>query len=618
MRFHWLIPGTLSIVLLASPAWAARLQSWRLNPSHTQLDFKTKGGVQPQAQLIFNPTRLVIDLPGTTMDRPTVTQMVGGPIRSLHIGQFDEQTTRIVVELLPGYTLDPAKVRFRGASPSQWTVYLPLPQKVASNLDSDQPPLGGSPQPTAPRQAMAVVTPDSELPRRQNSLPLSRTATFAAPNSIQVTQVHVTPDGFFLRTVGSGTPEIKVQRSSDRSFINIDLAGATLSPSLTTPQVPANYYGVQRLQVLQVPTSPPVARFTLQVDQNSPDWQATPSPLGGVVVVPTTSLAASNSPSRYRPPGIATIQSIQLANDGTQLQVRADQPLAYSSGWDRSNGLYRIVISNAQLAENVRGPDLRASSPLLRVRLLQPDQNTVVIWLQPATGVQVGELNQPTVQMLSLQLQRSSPISEPPPDTSLPVPPVSTQTPPIPQSPTPNGRILVVIDPGHGGKDSGAVGIGGLEEKDIILPIGKQVAAILEQHGVQAIMTRDADYFVDLGPRVDLTKRVHANLFVSIHANSIDNAPQANGLEVYYFSDSSLPLAETIQRSILRSVDVQDRGVRHARFYVLRNNTIPAILIETGFVTGAEDAPKLASPAYQTQMAEAIARGILLYIKQHF
>ncbi|MBV9385330.1 MAG: AMIN domain-containing protein, partial [Chroococcidiopsidaceae cyanobacterium CP_BM_ER_R8_30] len=350
MRFYWLIPGTLSIFLLASPSWAARLQSWRLNSSHTQLDFKTKGGVQPRAQLIFNPTRLVIDLPGTTTDRPTVTQRVGGAIRSLHIGQFDEQTTRIVVELMPGYTLDPTKVRFRGESPSKWTVYLPLPQRVASNFPSpDRTPLLSERSPTTvPRQALAAVTPDSESP--EDSPPPLRTAV-TAPNLMQLTQVNITPDGFFLRTVGSGTPEITVHRSSDRSLINIDLAGATLSPDLTTPLVPTNYYGVQRLRVLQVPTSPPIARLTLQVDPNSPNWQATPSPLGGIVVVPTNSFATANRSSRYRAPGIATIQSVQLTHDGTQLQVRADQPLAYSTGWDRSTGLYRIFISNAQLAE---------------------------------------------------------------------------------------------------------------------------------------------------------------------------------------------------------------------------------------------------------------------------
>jgi len=551
------------------------------------------------------------------MERSTVTQMVGGAIRSLHVGQFDEQTTRIVVELLPGYALDPTKVKFRGASPSQWTVYLPTPQRVASNLSSLNPPpralLGRSPSPREPRQALVMVTPESDFPENRPS-PLG-SAVNTAPNTIQVTRVEVTPDGFFLRTIGNGTPEIKVHRSSDRSIINIDLTGATLSPGLSLPEIPANYYGVQRLQALQVATSPPVARLTLQVNQ-SRDWQATPSPLGGVVVLPTNSLVGANPPSNG-PPGVATIQSVELADNGTQLLIRADQPLTYFSAWDRTTGLYHITLNNARLAEAVRGPELNANSPLLRVRLRQPEPTTVVISLQPAADVQIGPLNQPTVQMLSLQLQSSSPVS-PPPSLPLPIPPVSAQTPPLQHSPVPDGRIIVVIDPGHGGKDSGAVGIGGLEEKNIILPIGKQVAAILEQHGVQAIMTRDADYFVDLGPRVVLTQQVHASLFVSIHANSIDNAPQANGLEVYYFSDSSLPLAETIQRSILQSVDVKDRGVRHARFYVLRNNYIPAILIETGFVTGVEDAPRLASPAYQTQMAEAIARGILQYIKQHF
>jgi len=619
LRFHWLVTGTLSMLLLSSPASAARLQSWRLNSNHTQLDFKTVGGVQPKAQLIFNPTRLVIDLPGTTLDGPTVTQMVGGAIRSLHVGQFDEQTTRIVVELLPGYTLNPTQVRFRGASPSQWTVYLPTPQRVVTTPD----PLERSPSTGDPRQALVVVTPD--LP--------PRTAVDGTSN-IQVSRVQVTPDGFFLRTTGSGTPEIAVNRSSDRGTVNIDLIGATVSPGLSLPRLPANYYGVQRLLLLEMPSSPPTTRITLRVNQGSPDWQATLSPSGGIVLLPSKSLSNANTqnsrtytgatsyPRSFRsantPPGIATIESVQLTNNGTQLRIRVDQPLTYFSSWDRLSGIYRITFNNAQLGETVREPVLNSNSPLSRLNLQQIDQSTVILLLQPATGVRIGPLNQPSVQLLSLQLQRSDTVLILPPSPNIPISPPNNPTPLIPQSPVPRGRIIVVIDPGHGGKDSGAVGIGGLEEKDIILPIGQQVATILEQNGIQAILTRDADYFVDLAPRVELTQRVHGDLFVSIHANSIDNAPQANGLEVYYFSDSSLSLAETLKRSILQSVEVKDRGVRHARFYVLRNNSIPAILIETGFVTGVEDAPRLASPAYRTQMAEAIARGILQYIKQHF
>ena len=249
------------------------------------------------------------------------------------------------------------------------------------------------------------------------------------------------------------------------------------------------------------------------------------------------------------------------------------------------------------------------------MRWQQSDPTTVVISVQPAAGVRIGELNQPTSQILSLQLQRSSTVLGWPANPSFPAAVQSIQAPPQPR--VPKGRIIVVIDPGHGGKDSGAVGIGGLQEKNIILPIGQQVAAILEQHGVQAVLTRTADYFVDLGPRVVMTQRLNADLFVSIHANSIDNRPDVSGLEVYYF-ESGLRLAQTVNKSILQSIDEPDRGVRHARFYVLRNNSIPAILVETGYVTGIEDAPRLASPAYRSQMAQAIARGILTYIQQNF
>jgi N-acetylmuramoyl-L-alanine amidase len=173
-----------------------------------------------------------------------------------------------------------------------------------------------------------------------------------------------------------------------------------------------------------------------------------------------------------------------------------------------------------------------------------------------------------------------------------------------------------MLDPGHGGKDPGAIGLAGLQEKDVILPISQMVAQILERQGIQVMMTRSADYFVSLQGRTDLANRVGAALFVSIHANSMGaGRPDVNGLEVYYFGDRRL--SDTIHRSILRSIDVRDRKVRRARFYVLRNSKMPSTLVEVGFVTGQEDAPKLRNPNYQRQMAEAIAGGIIEYIRQN-
>jgi N-acetylmuramoyl-L-alanine amidase len=175
---------------------------------------------------------------------------------------------------------------------------------------------------------------------------------------------------------------------------------------------------------------------------------------------------------------------------------------------------------------------------------------------------------------------------------------------------------VVAIDPGHGGGDVGAVGIGGIQEKEIVLDISKQVAAILEQQGVQAIMTRSDDREVELEPRVDLAERVNATLFVSIHANAIDmSRPDINGIETYYY-DNGESLARTIHNSVLQGTGAPDRRVRQARFYVLRKTSMPSVLVEVGFVTGADDAPKLRDPAYRSQMAASIARGVLLYLRQ--
>jgi len=175
---------------------------------------------------------------------------------------------------------------------------------------------------------------------------------------------------------------------------------------------------------------------------------------------------------------------------------------------------------------------------------------------------------------------------------------------------------VVTIDPGHGGRDPGAVGIQGIQEKEIVLDISLQVARLLEQQGVQVVMTRTDDREIDLEPRVSLAERVNASVFVSIHANAINmSRPDISGIETYYFNNGE-DLARVIHGSILQGTGATDRRVRQARFYVLRKTSMPSVLLEVGFVTGAEDAARLSDPAYRSQMAASIARGILLYLQQ--
>ncbi len=206
-----------------------------------------------------------------------------------------------------------------------------------------------------------------------------------------------------------------------------------------------------------------------------------------------------------------------------------------------------------------------------------------------------------------------SPSPAPPPPANPPTQPTNPGTLPT----VPNGRYVVVIDPGHGGRDPGAIGIGGLRETDVVIDISRQVATLLQQQGVQVVMTRNGEQFVDLAPRVSIAERANADIFVSIHANAISmSRPEVNGAETYYFSSNAgYRLAQSIQQSILQRTGMGDRGVREARFYVLRNTSMPSALVETGFVTGAQDAPRLRTPTFRTQMAEAIAIGILNYLR---
>jgi N-acetylmuramoyl-L-alanine amidase len=174
-----------------------------------------------------------------------------------------------------------------------------------------------------------------------------------------------------------------------------------------------------------------------------------------------------------------------------------------------------------------------------------------------------------------------------------------------------------VIDPGHGGIDPGAIGIGGLREVDVLWPVSMEVTRLLEQQGIRVVLTRTDNRTVELQPRVQIAQRANADVFVSIHANAISmSRPDVNGTETFYASPEGRRLAQAIQSSMIQATGMRDRGVKSARFYVIRNTTMPAVLVELGFVTGAEDAPRLSDPAFRSRMAQAIVRGILQYVRQ--
>lgn len=367
-----------------------------------------------------------------------------------------------------------------------------------------------------PSEQQRVLNGVGQLPQPQEPQAAGSLLAQTVAES-RLESVRITPDGFFFRTSGN-PPELEQRYSDDRRQIVLELKNTAISPQLAQRDIAVTRYQVSRIQLLQLEEDNlPTVRITLTLAAGSPEWQATSTNLGGVVLVPVGGVAAAAPADR-------TSQTLTSRN----------QPALLGSG---------------------------------RGSTANPDPLNIPIEL-------------PNVA---------------------------------------DRRVRIAIDPGHGGRDPGAVGINGLQEKGVVLDIAQRVAELLEQQGAQVIMTRQNDTEIGLEPRVQDANRGNAALFVSIHANAIDMSnPQVNGLETYYYSSrEGYQLARTIQASATQATGMRSIGVKEARFYVLRHTRMPAALVEVGFVTGRDDAPRLANPEFRDRMAQGIARGILQYVQQH-
>lgn len=192
--------------------------------------------------------------------------------------------------------------------------------------------------------------------------------------------------------------------------------------------------------------------------------------------------------------------------------------------------------------------------------------------------------------------------------------------------PSPARGHTVVIDPGHGGSDSGAIGYTGLPEKVVALAVSKRTEALLQAVGAHAIMTRTEDTDVsyagdtssgELQARVDVSlEHPEAELFLSVHCNSFTN-PDAHGMETYYYpkTDADEYFATLLNEELAAAGGLYNRGVKYAKFYVLRHTEIPASLVELGFLSNPHEEDLLANAGYQEKLAQALVRAIERYFE---
>jgi N-acetylmuramoyl-L-alanine amidase len=325
-----------------------------------------------------------------------------------------------------------------------------------------------------------------------------------------------------------------------------------------------------------------------------------------------------------------------------------------------------IDIEGARIAPGVK--DITIGDGLMkgaRIAQFRPDIVRVVLDLDSMKDFKVFTFSDPFSIIIDVRGDRRTEISSAAAPSIIPLPSTPESGPPKveekkapPARPPAIGKIRrIVVDPGHGGHDPGALGSNGSREKDIVLQIALKLARKLhEELGLDVVMTRSTDVFIELKERTAIANKVGADLFVSIHANASLNH-NSSGIETYYLNlaktekvaqlaaqengttlekvsllqavlfdlmanyklNDSAHLADEVQKAVYGKVGgkytgVRNLGVKQGPFYVLVGATMPSILVETAFVSNPQEESRLNDPAYQDLTAEGIVEGIRAYI----
>ncbi|MBS4199777.1 N-acetylmuramoyl-L-alanine amidase [Bacillus sp. FJAT-49732] len=170
----------------------------------------------------------------------------------------------------------------------------------------------------------------------------------------------------------------------------------------------------------------------------------------------------------------------------------------------------------------------------------------------------------------------------------------------------------IVIDPGHGGRDEGAAGANGTIEKDLTMNAGLLLSEKLKNAGFNVVLTRSSDEYISLQDRAELAYIKNADIFISLHFDSIEDST-VHGHTTYYYYDNEVEIAETIHNQISNTISLSDRGVRYGDYYVLRDNRQPSVLLELGYLSNPAEEEVIKTNSYMEKITDAIEKGIVQY-----
>ncbi|MEM8717493.1 MAG: N-acetylmuramoyl-L-alanine amidase, partial [Cyanobacteria bacterium P01_G01_bin.4] len=582
---------------LLAQAGPVRLQSWTYNPALGRLDFSTQGQTRPRLFALDNPSRIVIDLPNVRLDRREEQQQYSGRVRSIRLSQFSPDVARLVMDIDPEQPITQQEIQLLTASPERWAVQLLIPVQFSSTQTVSSPPVAQAPATNSP-PANTELTRTAQVEAPRNN------ATQGSSIRTHILSIETTNDGFFVRT--SGPVNVSTRRVFNPHRVAVDFLNTDISQMRSPREMTIDQFDVSMLRAGQF--QPTIARIALDVSSTSGSWSGRyDAERGGVVLTPSGSTPTTPAANVE---GAATIQAVRV--QGNQLSIAADGFMFYRSSLDEDTGSYKISVSPARLPDTMADPGLVANGPVERVRFAQENSRTVSILVEPADGVEVRERNSGqgsrhiTLELVYNNLATApsqSPSAQSPRPYPLPTPvprPDLLLSPSRGAEPTAaSNGIVVALDAGHGGRDPGAVGIGGLYEKTVNFVVATRVEQLLRQQGYEVVMTRSDDREIFLQPRIDTAVNGGADILVSIHTNALERS-EISGIETYYLRADSARLAQTLHRSLVAGTGAIDRNIRRARFYMVRETptSMLSVLLEMGYLTNPTEASRLGSPEY--------------------
>ncbi|MFZ4855772.1 MAG: N-acetylmuramoyl-L-alanine amidase [Desulfuromonadaceae bacterium] len=359
--------------------------------------------------------------------------------------------------------------------------------------------------------------------------------------------------------------------------------------------------------------------------------------------------------------------------DYTRISLELDRDVTWEThelgkGVPGKPGRVYVDLKRTRLGKSVK--DITIGDGLLkgaRVGQYKPDVVRVVLDTENIKDYKIFPLSDPARLVIDVRGERPTEISRLEPVVSaLPErvivpkrdePIAGTEKTKVPKTPVISKIRRIVVDPGHGGHDPGAVGANGLQEKDVVLAIGLKLRDLFkEELGLDVVMTRSTDIFIPLEERTAIANKVGADLFLSVHANAAPNR-NAAGIETYYLNlaktdkvaqlaakengtslekvsvlqailfdlmanyklNDSAHLADEVQKFLHKKIrssysDVKNLGVKQGPFYVLVGASMPSILVETAFLSNATEEARLNDPAFQILAAEGIFDGVRSYV----